>query len=48
LANNHILDWGVAGLMETMETLDNAGIQFTGAGKNNLEAWFLYKLKILD
>ncbi len=32
LANNHVLDWGAAGLMETLATLDNAGIAVTGAG----------------
>jgi poly-gamma-glutamate synthesis protein (capsule biosynthesis protein) len=32
LANNHVLDWGTAGLQETLATLDAAGIQRTGAG----------------
>jgi poly-gamma-glutamate synthesis protein (capsule biosynthesis protein) len=32
LANNHVLDWGVAGLQETLETLDAAGIRWAGAG----------------
>jgi poly-gamma-glutamate synthesis protein (capsule biosynthesis protein) len=32
LANNHILDWGYAGLEETLHTLENAGIAATGAG----------------
>ena len=34
LANNHVLDWGYAGLAETMFTLDQAGIKFAGSGKN--------------
>jgi poly-gamma-glutamate capsule biosynthesis protein CapA/YwtB (metallophosphatase superfamily) len=38
LANNHILDWGIPGLKETMQTLDNAGIDFSGAGNNEFEA----------
>jgi poly-gamma-glutamate capsule biosynthesis protein CapA/YwtB (metallophosphatase superfamily) len=38
LANNHILDWGIQGLKETMQTLDNAGINFSGAGNNEFEA----------
>ncbi len=34
LANNHLLDWGYAGLYETLETLDASGIRFAGAGRN--------------
>ena len=34
LANNHVLDWGVAGLLETLATLDAAGIRRAGAGRN--------------
>ncbi|MBU1263749.1 MAG: CapA family protein, partial [Gammaproteobacteria bacterium] len=32
LANNHVLDWGYAGLAETLETLRRAGLQRAGAG----------------
>ena len=32
LANNHTLDYGVDGLAQTIEALDSAGIQHTGAG----------------
>ena len=38
LANNHVLDWGRAGLIETIESLEKAGIQFTGAGRDIEEA----------
>lgn len=38
LANNHTLDWGREGLLETMETLQKAGIPFGGAGKDQAEA----------
>jgi poly-gamma-glutamate capsule biosynthesis protein CapA/YwtB (metallophosphatase superfamily) len=38
LANNHILDWGYAGLSETLQTLDAAGIAHAGAGQNAEEA----------
>lgn len=38
LANNHVLDWGHAGLLETLETLDAAGIAHAGAGRNMAEA----------
>jgi poly-gamma-glutamate capsule biosynthesis protein CapA/YwtB (metallophosphatase superfamily) len=32
LANNHVLDWGYAGFVDTLATLRRAGIQFAGAG----------------
>jgi poly-gamma-glutamate synthesis protein (capsule biosynthesis protein) len=38
LANNHVLDWGRAGLTETLATLNSAGIQTAGAGRNLTEA----------
>ena len=38
LANNHVLDWGYAGLMETLTTLYRAGLSFAGAGSNIDEA----------
>jgi poly-gamma-glutamate synthesis protein (capsule biosynthesis protein) len=34
LANNHVLDWGTAGLIETIEALTAAGIKVAGAGRN--------------
>lgn len=38
LANNHVLDWGYPGLEETLRTLDTAGVQHAGAGRNAAEA----------
>src|SRR5215510_14510346 len=38
LANNHILDWGYAGLKETIATLDQAHVAYAGAGANLSEA----------
>jgi poly-gamma-glutamate synthesis protein (capsule biosynthesis protein) len=38
LANNHVLDWGRAGLVETLETLRGAGIETAGAGRTETEA----------
>ena len=38
LANNHVLDWGETGLKETIDTLKEAHIQFTGAGYTLEEA----------
>ncbi len=37
LANNHILDAGVAGLKETRAHLENAGISYAGAGLDLVE-----------
>lgn len=38
LANNHVLDYGQEALTDTFDTLDNAGIQYVGAGNNYEEA----------
>ena len=38
LANNHVLDWGHAGLLETLQALDTAEIPHAGAGRNLVEA----------
>lgn len=39
LANNHVLDWGFAGLEETLATLAAAGIRTAGAGVDHGGAW---------
>jgi poly-gamma-glutamate capsule biosynthesis protein CapA/YwtB (metallophosphatase superfamily) len=38
LANNHVLDWGEAGLVDTLAALDAAGIAHAGAGRDAAEA----------
>ena len=38
LANNHVLDWGYAGLSETLDSLKNVNIKTIGAGRNIAEA----------
>lgn len=38
LANNHVMDWGYAGLKETLRSLAQAKIKATGAGASNREA----------
>ncbi len=38
LANNHVLDWGRAGLLDTLATLHEAGIRTAGAGRGQSEA----------
>ncbi len=39
LANNHVLDWGRAGLFDTLETLERLKIRSAGAGHRLSEAW---------
>lgn len=38
LANNHIYDFGEVGLLDTLDTLTQAGIPYVGAGRNLQEA----------
>lgn len=38
LANNHVLDWSRAGLVDTLETLHAVGIRTVGAGRDAGEA----------
>ena len=38
LANNHVLDWGRDGLVETLGALRHAGIRTAGAGRDAAEA----------
>lgn len=38
LANNHAFDYGSQSLLDTMDTLKNAGIEYVGAGSNLQEA----------
>lgn len=38
LANNHVCDYGIQGMKDTIETLENANITHLGAGNNEAEA----------
>jgi poly-gamma-glutamate synthesis protein (capsule biosynthesis protein) len=38
LANNHVLDWGQGGLLDTLESLDRLRIKHAGAGRDDVEA----------
>ncbi len=38
LANNHVWDYGEIGLQDTLDTLNNVGLPYVGAGKNLTEA----------
>lgn len=46
LANNHILDWGFAGVGETLTRLEQAGIKTAGAGMNLAQAQNPAKLEV--
>jgi poly-gamma-glutamate capsule biosynthesis protein CapA/YwtB (metallophosphatase superfamily) len=48
LANNHVLDWGYAGLSETLSTLRRLGIKTAGAGHNLDEASSPARLDVPD
>ncbi|WP_030247212.1 MULTISPECIES: CapA family protein [unclassified Streptomyces] len=39
VANNHVLDFGRAGLLETLDVLGRAGLRTAGAGRNAEEAF---------
>jgi poly-gamma-glutamate synthesis protein (capsule biosynthesis protein) len=38
LANNHVLDWGRLGLVEGLSALEQAGVLYTGAGRDDVAA----------
>ena len=38
LSNNHVFDFGTAGLRDTMKALDEAGIPYTGVGENDTDS----------
>jgi poly-gamma-glutamate synthesis protein (capsule biosynthesis protein) len=46
LANNHVLDYGVAGLRETLRVLARAGIQTVGAGLTDAQALAPLSLRV--
>jgi poly-gamma-glutamate synthesis protein (capsule biosynthesis protein) len=39
LANNHVLDWGPVGLLDTLDALKRLKIKAVGAGRSLAEAW---------
>lgn len=38
VANNHVLDWGYAGLVETLAALSQAGIKAAGGGRDSTQS----------
>lgn len=48
LANNHVLDWGRSGLLQTLATLERLKIKTAGAGRNAFEAAAPAALQLAD
>ena len=42
LSNNHVFDYGIKGLVDTMEALDKAGLPYTGVGENDTDSRFYF------
>ncbi|MDR7304250.1 CapA family protein [Haloactinomyces albus] len=38
LANNHVLDFGIRGLADTLDALSDAGLRYAGAGRDTAQA----------
>ena len=38
LANNHVFDFGIQGLQNTMDNLERVGLPYTGIGENDTES----------
>jgi poly-gamma-glutamate capsule biosynthesis protein CapA/YwtB (metallophosphatase superfamily) len=38
IANNHVMDWGITGLEETIHTLKSVSFRYAGAGNDNKQA----------
>lgn len=48
LANNHTMDFGIDGLTDSFDTLNNAGIKYVGAGNNITEAREIKYIDVKD
>lgn len=46
IANNHVLDFGDEALLDTMDTLEEAGILYAGAGKDKRRAMELQVMEV--
>ena len=46
LANNHVFDYGIKGLRDTMAALDGAGIPYTGVGENDTDSRKPYFIEV--
>ena len=48
IANNHVLDWGYAGLVETLATLEQVNMKSAGAGRNITDAQAPAVMEVYD
>nr|WP_059282744.1 CapA family protein [Bacillus coahuilensis] len=46
LANNHTMDFGTEGLLDTMSHLEESGLRYIGAGRSEKEAYMAVKKTI--
>jgi poly-gamma-glutamate capsule biosynthesis protein CapA/YwtB (metallophosphatase superfamily) len=46
LANNHLFDYGLPGLLRTMQLADQAGLPRTGAGRDHAEAYSARRFQV--
>lgn len=46
LANNHTMDYGEEGLLDTIDYVKKAGLDFVGAGRNSQEAYAAHTVQI--
>lgn len=45
LSNNHVFDYGIKGLRDTMQALDDAGLTYTGIGENDTDSRKAYYIE---
>ncbi len=48
LANNHTMDYGKKGLVDTIDYLNEVGLAYVGAGRNSEEAYRAHVIEIKD
>lgn len=46
LANNHTFDYGTQGFLDTIKTLEDAGLPYTGVGKNDTDSRKIYYIDL--
>jgi len=45
LSNNHVFDFGIEGLKETLQTLEKAGLPYMGVGENDVASRKIYYIE---
>ena len=48
LANNHTFDYGIEGFRDTIETLERAGLPYSGVGENDQDSRKIYYIDLGD